>query len=464
MTSDFAQGFCCGAVSGGVKLCTRGVGSCTVKAHRSNKVKVFVGSLYIAAGRNAAYAQHHADSSGLSPVQLANVLKERQLKDEWVRLLHGLKLSQEVDSRKVAAVSLSAITPSKKRKPFGDLDEPYIPTDSSPPGLVAALSDDSETEGLVIISSMSSEDLSPEEKLAAMSQQWDSLVTGLNRLTDAFKRFRSLVSTELEAADERITGSDARIGSPPQNPEFEECVTAWDGVLATHGVTEELRKEFEETKEALSTGHASNAAAVTEVKLSVSNAFDTVNHHLEDLAVVVKALSDEQTVLNTQAQINVSPVSEMAFRELQAEVRQLKYVRASAPSSSAVNAHFSSKADAEIAALKIQLNILASRIPLDSTMSMGGHIFKSKGDVQLFVEKKMSTNLFHLCHDPITLLESLTGLHVEKKDVLNEMYQADRVGMNDAEARHCASCRLILPTVFGYVKEGTSTRHNLPAV
>ncbi len=97
-------------------------------------------------------------------------------------------------------------------------------------------------------------------------------------------------------------------------------------------------------------------------------------------------------------------------------------------------------------------------------MSMGGHKFKSKGDVQLFVEKKMSTNLFHLCHDPITLLESLTGLHVEKKDVLNEMYQADRVGMNDAEAPHCASFRLILPTVFGYVKEGTSTRHNLPAV
>lgn len=78
----------------------------------------------------------------------------------------------------------------------------------------------------------------------------------------------------------------------------------------------------------------------------------------------------------------------------------------------------------------------------------------------LFVEKKMSTNFFHLCHNPINLLESLTGLHVEKKDV----YQADRVGMNDAEAQHCVSFWLTLMTVFGYVKEGATTRHNLPAV
>jgi hypothetical protein len=215
MTSDFANGFCCGVVSGGVKLCTCGAGACTIKAHRSNKVKVCVGSLYIAAGRNAAYAQHHADASGLQPTQLANVLKERRSKDEWVRLLHGLKLSQEAQSRNTAAVSLSAITPSKKRKPLGGMEESYNSADSPPPALAAALLDDSDTEGLVIISSMSSEDLTPEEKLEAMSQQWDNIVAGLNRLTRAFKRFRSLVSTELEVTDDRITGADARIGFHP---------------------------------------------------------------------------------------------------------------------------------------------------------------------------------------------------------------------------------------------------------
>jgi hypothetical protein len=204
---------------------------------------------------------------------------------------------------------------------------------------------------------------------------------------------------------------------------------------------------------------------VTELKRGTSASLSTVNSHIEELATIVKALSDEQAVVTTQVQLNTSPISEAAFRDLRIQVRRMQDDRGAALRDLPIEDYSrATKAEAEIAALKIQMNILSSRIPLDATMSLGGHIFKSKGDVQLFVEKKMSTNLFHLCHDPITLLESLTGLHVEKKDVLNEMYQADRVGMNDAEARHCASFRLILPTVFGYVKEGASTRHNLPAV
>lgn len=109
MTSDFARGFCCGAVNGGVKLCTSGVNACTVKTHRRRKVEVEVGSLYIAAGRNSAYAQHHADASSLTATQLTNVLNERRSKDEWVRLLHGLKLSQETQIAPEYSEVLSAL-------------------------------------------------------------------------------------------------------------------------------------------------------------------------------------------------------------------------------------------------------------------------------------------------------------------------------------------------------------------
>ncbi len=459
MTSDFAQGFCRGANSGGVKLCTLGADVCVIKIHRTKKVD---GSLYIAAGRNGAYAQHYADASTLTPAQLTNVLNERRSREEWVRLLHGLKLSQEANIKQLV-VEPSAITPAKKRKPLMEDEEIVLGRGSPPPGLAPSFSSDS--DGLVIIRSASSEDMQPEKRMGVISQQWDEVIANLNRLTGAFKRFKTAVSTELEQIDDRVTGVDARIGHPDRDSTFSECITSWDGIMAMKGVVEDLRKDFEDSKQGLADMSATNASTAAELKRSTDNGLAVVNGHLEELANFVKVLNDEQAMMSTQVQLNASPVPESAFRELQLQVRRLQAERDGSAKVGTFEDHSrTTKAEVEIAALKIQLNILASRIPVDATMYLGGQIFKSKGDVQLFVEKKMSTNLFHLCHDPITLLESLTGLHVEKKDVLNEMYQADRVGMNDAEARHCASFRLILPTVLGYVKEGASTHHNLPAV
>ncbi len=78
----------------------------------------------------------------------------------------------------------------------------------------------------------------------------------------------------------------------------------------------------------------------------------------------------------------------------------------------------------------------------------------------------MPSNSFFLFHDAVTLLESLSSTHVERKDVLQEWYQSSKVGVNEASARHMASFRLTLPTVFGRTKEGVSftSKHHLPAI
>jgi len=449
MSPDFAQGFCLGAVSGGVKFCTQGVGTCSVQIHRSKKVSVSNGHLYIAAGRNSAYTQHHADAAHLQQVQLNNVLRERRSLQDWVQLLHGLNLAKQEAS--FARPTLSAITPSKKRKECEDND---VAMSSSPtPSLAGTASD--ESDGLVIIASASSEDDTNEVKVEIMSSQWELVIGSLNRLTTAFKRFKTEVIGDFDALEDRVTGVDARIGQPVQGSSFEDCVTAWDGLVNVQGILEERVDNVAEDV----------ALKIADEGARVKGCLRVVDGHLEEIATVIKILNDEQAVLGAHVQLNASPISEAAFRDLQTDVRSLKTAAYHSAGGGIAGDYSSTKADAEIAALKIQMNILASRIPMDATMSLGGNVFKSKGDVQLFVEKKMTTNLFHLCHDPITLLESLTGVHVEKKEVLSEMYQAGRVGMNDAEARHCASFRLILPTVFGYVKEGGAPgRHNLPAV
>jgi hypothetical protein len=84
----------------------------------------------------------------------------------------------------------------------------------------------------------------------------------------------------------------------------------------------------------------------------------------------------------------------------------------------------------------------------------------------LFVERRVPSNSFYLFHDVVTLMESLSMAHVERKDMLQEWYQSTKVGINEASARHMASFRLVLPTVFSRTREGApvSARHHFPAL
>lgn len=82
------------------------------------------------------------------------------------------------------------------------------------------------------------------------------------------------------------------------------------------------------------------------------------------------------------------------------------------------------------------------------------------------MENHVPTNAFSFFHDAVTLLESLSAAHVERRDVLQEWYQSSKVGVNKAHACHMASFRLVLPTVFRRTKEvgPTTSKHQLPAI
>jgi hypothetical protein len=103
---------------------------------------------------------------------------------------------------------------------------------------------------------------------------------------------------------------------------------------------------------------------------------------------------------------------------------------------------------------------------MHTVAKLGGQNFQSRSEVMLFVEKRVPSNTFSAFHDLMTLLESLTGTYSARKDVLAEWYQSTKVGITEPEARHVASFKLTLPTVFGNIKEGTppSSKHFLPAI
>ncbi len=69
---------------------------------------------------------------------------------------------------------------------------------------------------------------------------------------------------------------------------------------------------------------------------------------------------------------------------------------------------------------------------------IGDVIFNSLDNVKVFVETQASGLSFSLFHDAVMLLESLTDVYVERRDIISEWYQASRVGPSEVEAKHQA--------------------------
>jgi hypothetical protein len=83
MSPDLKRSLCLRAVSRGLKFCTLGASHCTFTTH-SKKVDVVEGDLYLSAGRNSGFSNHHIPKTVLMNEQLRLILQERHTKDEWV--------------------------------------------------------------------------------------------------------------------------------------------------------------------------------------------------------------------------------------------------------------------------------------------------------------------------------------------------------------------------------------------
>ncbi len=85
MTPDLLESLCCGAVAGGVKLCTLGAGACSFLMH-SKKVEVVTNHVYVSTGRNSAFTHHHGPADALEPDQIVALLQEQHSQEDWIHL------------------------------------------------------------------------------------------------------------------------------------------------------------------------------------------------------------------------------------------------------------------------------------------------------------------------------------------------------------------------------------------
>jgi hypothetical protein len=431
---------------------------------------VHANCLYISSGRNSAFTHHYAEMAVLSSVQLQEVLQERHTKEEWVQLLHSLKSVTDNggDSLTTMAPSdglnegvlQSAIKPPKRFRS----DVVASPAEGA---IRSFASFDSEFE-FVEIPLENFNNLPQEEALSHILLYWEDLTSNVNKFAKMRRHYQSMSNQNLEGMDALIMSVDARLGACPKHSLGDDCVTAWDCIMyledaITHAAT--AVTAFETWQTSL---NDELELKIQETKRKIQGIVNDSTKAFKDISQFLKVLNDEQRLINrlvqnqplgSVASTSTNTSLEEDLRRLNQKVSDIETLMLGHPTPAIP------VASQDLASIKMQMKLSEARLPTHNLLKLGGFMFQSRADVALFVETKMPSNSFSMFHDVVTLMERLSGNYVEQKDVINEWYQATKVGLGEHEAHHVASFKITNPTVFGYVKEGTANiKQHLPAV
>ncbi len=256
---------------------------------------------------------------------------------------------------------------------------------------------------MVILPSEDSQDQTPEGKTATILGQWDSVVSSINKLSAAIKWLRSATGTDLQKLESMPLRVDAGLGVAPSELGDDDCGSAWDGLILLNSHISDIARSQDGLQ-------ASVGAALNSVDEKIDNAPEVhqraVNQKVEKLAgelqVALNGLVDFVKLLSVEQEKLTESVLTGQNGTL-------------------------GSGSAELNSLKVQVKVLEARIPSTASGRLGGELFQSRVDVILFVENFVPSNAFHLFHDVVTPMESLSTYHVERRDVLQEWYQLAKV-------------------------------------
>jgi hypothetical protein len=295
---------CFGAVGNGIKFCTLGAGQCTFSSH-AKKVSTKVRALYIVVNRNSAFAPHSIQASLLSPDQLSVVLMEKHTKEEWVFWKNQVGSSALGSGDRLTQGLVSAMKPPKRihlEEPFGSstnlnfksfsFSENYSDDPIRP---------DEEDPGLVLLSSTSSEDKTPEEWLEDILQSWGSLVCTVSGFSMSIHAIQRNLSINLDSADAHISSLESMIGQCTEGLLKEDCITVWDALSFLHTGMDTMGKTCSESDMLMK----KHIADINEkMRLSGDSTqlnFSDISKSFQDLVSFTKALSDEQAILSQRS-------------------------------------------------------------------------------------------------------------------------------------------------------------------
>jgi predicted nucleic acid-binding Zn-ribbon protein len=272
---------------------------------------------------------------------------------------------------------------------------------------------------LVLLSSTSSEDKTQEVRLEDILQSWDSLVRTTKALSSSFRSIQRKHSKLSKDFDERTSTLESLIGQCSENQLKDDYITIWDAISFLHSGLEALGKNLSDLQARNLSQENSLKDKVKALEESAQSTLTKISQSFSELATFTQVLSEEQALIIQQIKSSFDSDDKLAalrrdMQELNSKISNLD----TTPNSS------SSHMSEEVTALKIQVKLLESRIPIYNLLRLGAMTFQSQSEVAVFVENKVPHNSFSMFQDIVTLMERLSGTYVERKEVINEWYQA----------------------------------------
>lgn len=441
-TPEVIASICMGAVNGGVKFCTLGADTCSYSTHEK-KVSVKENHIYIASTNKSAFSHHYLSTGLLTRDELTALTMETRPLEEWIQLFHSFQQLPEPFDIK------SVVTPKKRKLRYEEEDEEVNLLSSLIQDFNAITSSDEDFEVFI-----QAKDFYP---------MWDKLVRSVNSLNSKVKVLRHSTGDDLDALEGKLLVMKANIGQKPDEDSTLDnalsCPTVWDGMVFLQNNLDESTKNQKASQQVLQ----DLSSAFQNFKQSMGNQMSSTQHQMTDLQALLSDLSDFTTLLDREQQALVPKVQSLGggltpstlYQEILDRITTLEGLCSGATPqpASALTGAFES--------LKVKVQLLESRLG-ENPVRIGDYIFNSKEDVRAWVEEHASGLSFSLFHDPITLMENLTDIHMERKDVITEFYQASKIGFSEPESKHIAAFRIIVPTLLGRTKEGDKLSINTP--
>ena len=216
MTSELLSSLCLGAIANGVKFCTNGRGNCAIARH-NKKVQVREGFLYIAGPRQSGFTNHCIEVATIPSTSLTQFLASQHTIDNWIHIFRGLEsIDNDTSGEVVDAVVERTLTQlpagmTPRKRPFR-----YDPDEDEDRPRVGAFTP---------LSQLTVED----DPITRVLAQWDTFVSALSGLDNAFTTLRHQVGTDVDGLETRLVRIAATMGSDPGISES-PLPTVWDGI------------------------------------------------------------------------------------------------------------------------------------------------------------------------------------------------------------------------------------------
>jgi hypothetical protein len=262
MMPELFGSLCHGAVLGGIKFCTLGSGACSFSSH-SKKVPITMGHIYISTGRNSTFTNCHVPAAALPDSDLQTLLLERHSEIGWLQLFQVIdQIPPDTNSGNGPVTGDSAmehnvlayVTSGQKRKDWyqdstlalessADISEksPHLRTTNS-----------FGSNNLVILPSLDSQEPMSKEWMLAMLGQWDRVVSTINKSSSSMvKKLQAAIDEDFNSLEGKLLDLRVNLGMVPVDSGFEDCISAWDGLLLMHNKVEAITLAQEATQSEL---------------------------------------------------------------------------------------------------------------------------------------------------------------------------------------------------------------------